>query len=124
MPAPSQTRRSSPERQQDPGTRDGPDPNDDQEPLDGRLPGKHTSFEHRPEGDTRRVPIHPELVTMYVEDDPDSRVFVGKHRGPITDRICLKVFHETRKRAERDTPIAPSACRGTYREQAPVFSHT
>jgi integrase len=52
------------------------------------------------------VPIHPELVTMlrdhlnlHVEDDPDSRIFVGKRGGPITDRIYLKVFHEARKRA-------------------------
>jgi integrase len=70
------------------------------------LPGERSPLKHRPEGDTRRVPIHPELVTMlrdhlnlYVEDDPDSRVFVGKHGGPITDRIYLKVFHEARTRA-------------------------
>jgi integrase len=74
--------------------------------TDAGLLGERSPLKHRPEGDTRRVPIHPELVTMlrdhlnlYVEDDPDSRVFVGKHGGPITDRIYLKVFHEARKRA-------------------------
>jgi hypothetical protein len=38
-------------------------------------------------------------LNLYVEDDPDRRVFVGKRGGPITDRIYLKMFHEARKRA-------------------------
>jgi integrase len=74
--------------------------------TDAGLPGERSPLKHRPEGDIRRVPIHPELVTLlrehlqlYVQDDPDSRVFVGKHGGPITDRIYLKVFHEARRNA-------------------------
>ena len=74
--------------------------------TDAGLPGERSPLKHRPEGDTRRVPIHPELVSLlrdhlqlYVQDDPDSRVFVGKHGGPITDRIYLKVFHEARRNA-------------------------
>ena len=60
--------------------------------TDAELPGERSPLKHRPEGDTRRVPIHPELVTLlrdhlqsYVEDDPDSRVFVGRtdHRSDL-----------------------------------------
>ena len=52
------------------------------------------------DGDTRRVPIHPELVTMlreHVEEfgtGPRGRLFIGPRGGIITDRAYLKVFHE------------------------------
>ncbi len=47
----------------------------------------------------RLVTLLRDHLQLYVQDDPDSREFVGKHGGPITDRIYLKVFHEARRNA-------------------------
>ena len=54
-------------------------------------------LEHRADGEVRRVPIHPELVEIlrahideYGPADPDGRLFVGAHDGPVTDRTYLR----------------------------------
>ena len=63
-------------------------------------------LKHRAEGESRRVPIHPELVDIlkahlatFGPESPDARVFVGHYGGPVTDRTYLKVFHEARAAA-------------------------
>ncbi|GAA3643756.1 hypothetical protein GCM10022236_52990 [Microlunatus ginsengisoli] len=63
-------------------------------------------LKHRAVGDTRQVPIHPELaailrthVQSYVMAAPNSRVFSSLAGGPVTDRMYLKVFHDARTAA-------------------------
>lgn len=62
-------------------------------------------LKHRAKGDTRPVPIHPELCTMLREHlqqfgtGPDGRIFIGPRGGHMTDRAYLKVFHEARTKA-------------------------
>ncbi|MGW3351260.1 tyrosine-type recombinase/integrase [Nonomuraea rubra] len=62
-------------------------------------------LKHRAKGETRPVPIHPELGTMLQEHvtqfgtGPDGRIFIGPRGGQMTDRAYLKVFHEARKKA-------------------------
>lgn len=66
---------------------------------------ERAALKHRAEGDTRSVPIHPDLATMLRHHlstygtGPDRRIFVGAHGGPVTDRTYLKVFHEARAAA-------------------------
>jgi integrase len=61
-------------------------------------------LKHRADGEVRRVPIHPELVQIlrahideYGPTDPDGRLFIGAHAGPITDRTYLRVFRARAK---------------------------
>ncbi|MEU4718120.1 site-specific integrase [Nonomuraea dietziae] len=62
-------------------------------------------LKHRANGDTRSVPIHPELGAMlraHIDEfgtGPDGRIFIGPRGGLMTDRAYLKVFHEARGRA-------------------------
>ena len=70
-------------------------------------------LKHRGRGESRVVPAHPELVALllahvdqYVGDAPDSRLFVGLHGGPVTDRTYLKVFHEARRAAFTEAEAA------------------
>lgn len=70
-------------------------------------------LKHRAQGDSRLVPAHPELVALllrhldeYVASAPDSRLFVGLHGGPVTDRTYLKIFHEARRAAFTEAQAA------------------
>jgi integrase len=63
-------------------------------------------LKHRSDGEARRVPIHPDLVEIlrthidaFGPGDPDGRLFVGAHSGPVTDRTYLRVFHRARTAA-------------------------
>lgn len=63
-------------------------------------------LKHRAEGESRRVPMHPDLAAIlaahleqFVAEAADAPVFVGHYGGPMTDRPYLKVFHEARARA-------------------------
>jgi integrase len=73
--------------------------------TDNGKPRQRRALKHRADGDTRPVPIHPELVTMlreHLEDfgtGPRGRLFIGPRGGIITDRAYLKVFHEARAKA-------------------------
>lgn len=73
--------------------------------TDSGKPRERRALKHRAEGDTRRVPIHPELVAMlreHLEDfgtGPRGRLFTGPRGGIITDRAYLKVFREARAQA-------------------------
>lgn len=63
------------------------------------------ALKHRADGETRRVPIHPDLVTLlraHLKEygtGPGGRVFIGPRGGIMTDRAYLKVFHEARGKA-------------------------
>ena len=65
----------------------------------------NAALKHRADGETRRVPIHPEQVTMLREHleefgtGPHGRLFTGPRGAIITDRAYLKVFNEARGQA-------------------------
>jgi integrase len=68
-------------------------------------PRERRALKHRADGDTRSVPIHPDLVAMlraHLETygtGPGGRVFIGPRGGLMTDRAYLKVFHAARAQA-------------------------
>lgn len=73
--------------------------------TDNGRPRERRELKHRAKGDTRTVPIHPELVALlrwHLETfgtGPEGRVFIGPRGGEMTDRSYLKVFHEARAAA-------------------------
>lgn len=77
--------------------------------TDNGKPRQQAPLKHRAVGDTRTVPMHPELAVMLRDHlarfghAPDGHVFVGHHGGPVTDRTYLRVFHEA-----RDTALPPN----------------
>jgi len=62
-------------------------------------------LKHRPRGETRPVPVHPELVALLNQHlknyapGPDGRVFIGPRGGIFNDRAYLKIFHKARAAA-------------------------
>jgi integrase len=59
-------------------------------------------LKHRPPGETRVVPIHPELAALVSQHlkkyppGPDGRIFTGPRGGIFNDRAYLKIFHKAR----------------------------
>ena len=70
------------------------------------------ALKHRADGDTRLVPIHPELVTLLRDhmDEfgslPGRRIFTGPRGGVVAEWTYLEVFHEARKEALGDADAA------------------
>ena len=66
-------------------------------------------LKHRAVGDTRLVPVHPELVTLLRDHlerfgtGPGDRVFAGPRGGIIAEWSYLKVFHAAREEALAET---------------------
>jgi hypothetical protein len=62
-------------------------------------------LKHRPPGETRPVPIHPELVALLCKHlkkyplGPRGRVFTGPRGGIFNDRAYLGIFHHARDAA-------------------------
>jgi integrase len=62
-------------------------------------------LKHRPRGETRPVPLHPELVALLSEHlkkfppGPDRRIFTGPRGGIFNDRAYLLIFHKARAAA-------------------------
>ena len=62
-------------------------------------------LKHRPRGETRPVPLHPELVVLLTEHlkryppGPDGRIFTGPRGGIFNDRAYLLIFHKARTAA-------------------------
>jgi integrase len=78
-------------------------------------------LKHRADGEERSVPIHPELVEIlqahlaqFGPADPDGRLFVGAHAGPVTDRTYLRVFHRARSNAFTEAEAASSLMKVPY----------
>ena len=59
-------------------------------------------LKHRPRGETRLVPLHPELVALLTQHlkkypaGPTGRIFTGPRGGIFNDRAYLKIFHKAR----------------------------
>jgi integrase len=73
--------------------------------TDNRSARQRRELKHRPHGETRSVPIHPELVMLLREHlkkyppTPGGRVFTGPRAGICNDRAYLGVFHKARDAA-------------------------
>ncbi|WP_433419204.1 tyrosine-type recombinase/integrase [Microtetraspora malaysiensis] len=80
--------------------------------ADSGRPRERRELKHRARGETRPVPIHPELVTLHRNHLKefgtalDGRIFVGPRGGAMTDRAYLKVFHAARARAFNEREAA------------------
>lgn len=73
--------------------------------TDNGLARQRRELKHRAPGETRSVPIHPELVTLLLhhikeyKTPPGGRIFIGSRGGILTDRAYLAVFHSARAAA-------------------------
>lgn len=84
--------------------------------TDNGRPRDRQPLKHRAVGETRSVPIHPELVRIlreHIEEfkiQPDAQLFVGPRGGIMTDRTYLGVWHKAREKAlnarEAASPLA------------------
>jgi len=77
-------------------------------------------LKHRPRGETRPVPIHPELVALLSEHlkkyppGPTGRIFTGPRGGIFNDRAYLKIFHKARAAAFTRQEAASLLARRPY----------
>ena len=77
-------------------------------------------LKHRAPGETRTVPLHPELVILLRDHikrfgtGPGGRIFVGPRGGILTDRAYLAVFHQARAAAFTETEAASLLARRPY----------
>jgi site-specific recombinase XerC len=81
---------------------------------------QHRELKHRPRGETRPVPIHPELVALLIQHvkkyppGPDGRIFTGPRGGIFNDRAYLKIFHRARAAAFTPRESASLLARRPY----------
>ena len=77
-------------------------------------------LKHRPRGETRLVPLHPELVRLLVQHlkkyppGPTGRIFIGPRGGIFNDRAYLKIFHQVRAIAFTGSEAASLLARRPY----------
>ncbi|MGO8960516.1 MAG: tyrosine-type recombinase/integrase [Streptosporangiaceae bacterium] len=77
-------------------------------------------LKHRPRGETRPVPIHPELVALLSQHlkkyppGPDGRIFTGPRGGIFNDRAYLAIFHKARAAAFTPSESASLLARRPY----------
>ena len=77
-------------------------------------------LKHRPRGETRLVPLHPELVVLLAQHlkkhppDPTGRIFTGPRGGIFNDRAYLKIFHKARAAAFTKREAASLLARRPY----------
>ena len=95
------------------------DPRTDARWTDNGAAHQRRELKHRPPGETRVVPVHPELVALLREHvrryppGPGGLVFTGP-RGGHADRAYLKVFHQARDAAFSKNEIASLLARRPY----------
>jgi integrase len=77
-------------------------------------------LKHGPRGETRPVPIHPELVVLLRQHlkkyppGPDGRIFTGPRGGIFNDPAYLKIFHQARAAAFTPRESASLLARRPY----------
>jgi site-specific recombinase XerD len=88
--------------------------------TDNGRPRERRELKHRAPGETRTVPVHPELVLLlrsHLErhgTGSQGRVFVGARGGALTDRSYLAVFHQARAAAFGGPEAASLLARRPY----------
>jgi integrase len=95
------------------------DPRTDGRWTDNGVARQRRELKHRPLGETRMVPVHPDLVALlreHVSRYPlgrGGRVFTGP-RGGHFDRSYQRVFHQARDTAFSKREIASLLARRPY----------
>ena len=84
--------------------------------TDSGKPRDRQPLKHRAPGETRPVPLHPELVRILrhhiteFKIQPGQRLFTGPRGGIMTDRTYLDIWHKSRAKAftaeEAASPLA------------------
>ncbi len=88
--------------------------------TDTGLARQRRELKHRAPGETRTVPIHPELVVLLRDHlkkyrtAPGGRIFIGPRGGILTDRAYLAVFHKARAAAFTGPEAASLLARRPY----------
>ena len=88
--------------------------------TDNGLARQRRELKHRAPGETRAVPIHPELVVLLRDHlkrygtGPGGRIFIGPRGGILTDRAYLAVFHKARAAAFTGPEAASLLARRPY----------
>ncbi|HKA95337.1 MAG TPA: tyrosine-type recombinase/integrase [Streptosporangiaceae bacterium] len=88
--------------------------------TDSGAARQRRELKHRPRGETRPVPIHPELVALLSEHlkkfpaGPDGRIFTGPRGGIFNDRAYLLIFHKARAAAFTPRESASLLARRPY----------
>jgi integrase len=88
--------------------------------TDNGLARQRRELKHRAPGETRPVPIHPELVKLLLHHlkeyptAPGGRIFIGSRGGILTDRAYLAVFHRARATAFADHEAESLLARRPY----------
>jgi len=88
--------------------------------TDNRRARQRRELKHRAPGETRTVPIHPELVILLRDHlkrhgtGPGGRIFIGPRGGILTDRAYLAVFHQARAAAFTGPEAASLLARRPY----------
>jgi integrase len=77
-------------------------------------------LKHRAAGETRLVPVHPELVTLLRDHldlfgtGPGGQIFTGPRGGIVAEWSYLEVFHTARREALAETEAATPLMGGPY----------
>ncbi|GLZ06475.1 hypothetical protein Acsp03_39410 [Actinomadura sp. NBRC 104412] len=88
--------------------------------TDSGKPRDRQPLKHRAPGETRPVPIHPELVALlrrHIKEfdiPPGGRLFVGPRGGIMTDRTYLAAWHKAREKALTEREVASPLARTPY----------
>ena len=81
---------------------------------------QRSTLKHRAPGETRTVPIHPDLVILLRDHlkrygtGPEGRIFTLARGGVLTDRAYLAVFHKARAAAFTKDETASLLARRPY----------
>jgi integrase len=88
--------------------------------TDSGVHREERGLKHRPEGDTRLVPAHPELVVILIEHiqefgtSEDDRIFVGPRGGAVAESAYLAVWHNARRAVLTPTQARSPLARRPY----------
>lgn len=87
---------------------------------DDGLARQRRELKHRAIGETRAIPLHPDLVaylTDHLSRDrcgPGGRIFTGPRGGIFNDRAYLRIFHQARAAAFGPAESASLLARRPY----------
>lgn len=88
--------------------------------TDDGQPRQRRELKHRAPGETRAVPVHPDLGVLLIAHrdsypaGPGGRIFTGPRGGMFTDRAYLRIFHKARAEAFTGAEAASLLARRPY----------
>ncbi len=88
--------------------------------TDSGTSRERRGLKHRAQQETRRVPLHPELVKLlraHLEEfgtGPGGKLFTGPYGGPVTEATYLAVWDKARRKAFSEAEYASPLARRPY----------